>query len=399
MPDDHPDRELETLFQQILRWPTFRRAPSRTDLFKYLWRHRDEKSYGENIWEEALGNGPKSYDADHMQNVCERCQDLADALRDYFAGKTSGLVIELPEGGPKSGYQLQWRKLDDPRSLTRAFWQAHLASPPGHRAPLKASVPDVSIVYTEPLFYQDWPRSHVFRYYDCNAEHSDQALADLKARHEDAYKDTLHVAYPYVSWGDVEARDLIARWFAAYTFIKVEPFITRRPMDESRLWDTSLILFGDARNNRFIADVLRHYPDLPIRLEPGGRVTVDNPADSEMHHFARFQPLTTDSSCTLRYSRQEEIALAILTRVPNPHAPYLPVTILNADFSRALAQMARVLTDEHRMQNARQLIKFKIPLPGAFQVLCAVPIPSIETAYRPVSLHFLTARTYSAQTV
>jgi hypothetical protein len=156
--------------------------------------------------------------------------------------------------------------------------------------------------------------------------------------------------------------------------------------------------------SRFIADVLRHYPDLPIRLEQGGRIRVENHSDRqlherELHRFARYNPLCTDSACTLEYSPDNGIALAILTRVPNPHAPGVPVTILNADFGRAVEQMARVLTEEDRIRKARELIKFEIPLPDAFQVLCAVPIRSMETEYRPVSLQLITARPYSARGV
>jgi hypothetical protein len=404
LPQGDVERELQALVQDILKWPAFRRAPGRADLFKYLWEHHHEKSYGQEIWETALGNGPKSYDGDHVQNVCERCQDQADGLRDYFARKTSGWVIQLPPGGPKSGYQLQCDKVNDPQSATRAFWQPHLNSPD-----------DIPIVYIEQLFYQDWPNRFVFRYYNCNAEHPKEALEQLQERHKEtyaAYKDRLNVAYPYVAWGEVEARDSITGWFARHALRKVQPFITRHSFDESHIWQSSPILFGDASGNRFIAEALRHYPKLQIRLEEdasaNGRhraqVILKNSSDDEMRGFAHCNPVRTDSGWTLNFSPEEGTALAILTRVPNPYAADASITIFNANFSRAVHYMAHVLTHEDELRAAMRLFKVRLPFPRFFQLLYEVrlrsgshPQEALATDYRPAMPRPLAWRAYSVR--
>ncbi len=413
---------LEALYQRILKSPGIRRAPLQEKLFKHLWLHRHQKTTGEDIWVKAWGNPADTYrpelkrkQVSHREaaipalkesrhanyenpadNVRYHCSVLAHSLRDYFGvmysqNTASGWVISLPEGGPKRGYQLQWRMVNDPQSVTRAFWQPHLDC--GR---------EISAVYIEQLFYQDWPRGFVFRYYDCNTEHTKDAIAELRQKHPDAYKEGLRVAYPFVAWGEVEARDLITRWFADHAFRKVQPVITRRLRDDEFIWNDSLILFGSAPGNRFVTDVLQHYPDLDMQLEHGvtsngehcGRVIVRNSTDDELLFVAPYNPVRTASGCTLDFNPDQGMVLAILTRVPNPHARDSAITILNTDFGRAVYYMASFLTDEERMTEATQTLNLPIPLPPYFQVLCAVPTRSFEAEHRPVPLDVLLWRPY-----
>ena len=165
------ESELQSFYEKIQHSPGMRGAPMREQLFKYLWRHRNEKTSGEDIWEKVW-----LYTHDYSEaTVRYHCSVLAHVLRDYcglvFSEETkslalrgiprSGWIVDLPEGGPQRGYQLQLRKVNDPSSLRRAFWSPHLESQR-----------EICIVYVEQLFFHKWHDRSVFRYYDCNTKRS-----------------------------------------------------------------------------------------------------------------------------------------------------------------------------------------------------------------------------------
>jgi len=396
------DHELDVLAARILKSPDFRCAPQRAALFKYLWNQRAERSKLVDIWEGALQPGSGSDDKDqpiedydYRDSVRQSCTDLRNALDRYFNSIAYGWKIKLPPANGH-GYQLDWKKVNDPQTAVRAFWRVHLDCPR-----------DVAVVYIEQLFFQCWPKRLTFRYYDCNEEHKKQALAELKERHLDAYEahknDGLNAAYPYVAWGEIEARDLITRWFADHAMVEVNPVIPRQLKDDAPIWAHSLILLGAAPGNRFIVEFLQRCPELAFSLEEGatvngrccGRVTVKNPTEDEMQRFARarYNPVRTDLGCTLDFSPDWGKVLAILTRVPNPDAD-TPVTILNADYGRAVEQMAALLTDEERMRTGKELPTSLLES-DSFQILFAVPIFDLTTENRRTKLELLAWRPHA----
>lgn len=394
------DDVLEAVAKKILALPNSRVAPQRTALFQYLWAHRGEYSKAIDIWEEALYELSRSkkkddpgYDVDDA--VRQQCSELRDFLLKHFDQVTQGWCVLLPEAIPSVGYQLQCIKLDDPESITLAFWKAHLTPPR-----------NVAVVYPEQLFYQDWPEHFTFRYFHLNAEHERQALDELKDQHPKMYKDSLIAAYPYVAAGDIAARDLIAQWFAEHALVKVEKAITRRMNDRS-IAESSLILFRSAASNRMIADILRssEAKHLAFRLQGVsvngrryGRVMVKQHKDEkiradELKRFAPYNPVRVGSDWQLDFSPEKGVELAILSRVRNPHAE-ATVTILNTDSGRAVEQIARLLTDEERMRAGVKDLKFPVPYPESFEILYAIPVGSITTDYRRAKLETLAWRTY-----
>lgn len=386
------DRELKALYDEIIDSPAFRLFPRRSALFSYLWKHRYEDSPPDKIWHEALEERATYVkDGPSASRVRDRCRDLRGALEDYSAEIRKGWRFYFPDAIRTVGYRLRWIKVNDPNSATSAFWRAHLDS-----------AADISIVYIEQLFYQDWWERLTFRYYDCNEEHSREALAELKHRHQEAYNDRIKAAYPFVAWGEVEARDLITRWFAEHAMLKVKPVVTRRIKDDSSIWQDSLILLGAGPGNHMISDLEKYYPDLPIRMpEVGlessprrcGRVTIQRPTRDEMRSFARFNPVRVQSGCTLDFHPDQGTLLAYLTRVPNPHTDN-HVTVIHADFGRAIEQIAALLTDEGRMRTGKELPP---DLPDSFQVLFSIPISDLTTDHRHVRLELLTWRPYPAK--
>jgi hypothetical protein len=401
--------ELQSLAKKLLK--SFRGAPLRESLFRYLWEHHHKRVKGIDIWVNAwrhphdtylgLQSGkdgktkskPKAGSSQssenspvvasdsryirHLrphQNVAQQCSALGKVLKDYFVETRSGWVIEMLTGGPARGYQLQPRKVNDLESLTWLFWKSHLDSPR-----------DISVVYIEQLFYLDAAEGLVFRYYDCNAEHSDLALAELKVRHEKSHKNGLLALHPYVARGEVEARDSLIRWFAEAAVREVRPVVTRTQPQEDPTWQNSLILFGSSPANRFITQVLQRYPDLPIQVHPGGQVTVqdvkqEGSKQAERTYLEHMRPRlyyqlrTKDDGFTLDFDTGKGVVPAVLTRVPNPCAPDAPVTIIGSDAGRAIEQKVQALLDEQLLQKGMDFFGLKPPFPTSFQCLCAVSI-------------------------
>lgn len=159
-------------------------------------------------------------------------------------------------------------------------------------------------------------------------------------------------------------------------------------------------MLGTAPGNSMIADVLRENPNLPIRMEEGayvqgkayGRVTLKDPTSHELELLGDFRPVCTDSVCTLDFSPAQGFVLVILTRIPNPFAD-TTVTILNADFGRAVEQLALLLTDEERLRAGKELPRKPSKY---FQALLSVPIHSLTSQHRRVKLKLLAYRPYMA---
>ena len=373
--------EIKPLFEDVVRSIYLRRSLSLNALFKYLWAKRNQPSQSIDIWEEVLHDFSRSEGRDrpkdqydYQSSVRERCLELRKALQDYNANSGQEWRVTLPNAIPRRGYQLQIKKTDDSLSPTLSFWQTHV----------KANR-DVCVVYIEQLFYQSWRNRSTFRYYDCNEEHPELALAELKKKHPEAYTDELNAAYPFVACGEIAARDGIADWFAEHSMVKVKGAVSRR-CNEKDIWNDSLILLG--AGNRIITVVLEPCPHLDIWLKkswenidgrPSGVVVVKNTSEDELRRFARFNPVRTASECALHFSPEQGTVLAIVTRVPNPYANSA-VTIINTDFGRAVEQVAQLLTDEERM-GSKEWPKLGPSMPDSFQVLYAIPIRSLSADY------------------
>jgi hypothetical protein len=417
------EEELEALYQKVVKskahFPTS--AASRADLFTYLWRYRGRKSYGPELWVKALRHTDIPYeDGGHLaaeraeaerakkpankklsdanvrsvsegrvkdyssppDNIRERCKAVSDALDNYFEGKKTGWIIELPEGGPSKGYQLECKYRDDPKAITRAFWHPHL----------EIGQP-VSILYAEQLFFLDADKGSLFRYYDCNAEHGPEALRELNrlhgATHPEIFNANLTPIYPYVAWGEAHASDLIVKWFRDNAFEKVDSLITRRLryIYDRQVKQNSLILFGTISGNRFVNDILGSYTDLPMWLESRSSASIRcSLTMAELRWLEEHQQpglyrlLTRDDAMTLEFDQPQKIAPVLVTRVSNPHAqsPRVPVTIFDTEFGSHVRTLARILTDEERLRDSLTRLDVTMPLPSSFQVLCAASVGSDE---------------------
>jgi hypothetical protein len=380
--------EIQVQYKKVLKSPSFRSAPMRAKLFTYLFENRNRDIDGKTIWTELLEEKKIDYPAGSPR-VRERCLDLREALRDYFAHATEGWVFALPPASPE-GYRLQCIRCDDPDSAVRSFWKAHL----GDR--------DVAIVYVEQLFYQDWSKYFTFRYYDLNAEQPTQALADLKELYPEWCQDGRHIgaAYPYIACGEIAARDVISDWFLSKVMIQVQNAVTRR-MDDAQVLGKSLILLGPAVRNRITGDVLRSREAgrLDICLQENhhiredgsrcGRLIVKNVTDQEKKRLSRYKPEDHASDYVIDFSPDRGHDLVIVTRVHHGDAP---VTIIDSDFGRSIEQVARYLCDEQRMMTL--LKEAWAHVPETFQILLAVHIDSLSMDHRPAKVVPLVWRSF-----
>ena len=375
--------DLAEVYEDLLGFPRVKKSPSLTGLLKYLWERKDKYSLTFNIWDECLHEHSSSANKDlprdqydYERSVRERCMRLRDALEEYNAQSKHLWSLHLPDAIPSQGYQLSVISRRPDKGETFVFWGDHLS---GER--------DVTVVYSEHLFFQSWNDRYSIAFYDCNEEHPTLALEQLKRLHPDAYSADLNVAFPFVSAGEIEARDLVVDWFARNAMVKVKSAVTRRRNDKE-LWNDSLICFGCSSGHRVIAEVLESNPNLDISLtepwvvldgKPSGQVVVKNPSEEEISRFAPFNPIVKEAECRLHFSPERGSVLVIVTRVPNPHSQSM-VTIINTDFGRAIDQVVALLTDEIRMRG-KEWPKIGREESKPFQLLYALNVKSLAVDY------------------
>jgi len=377
---------LEMAVKTVLSLPDFRVAPQRAALLTFLWNHRDEAMTAEDIWDDALhalkkGDEKDDPEYDYKEAVRQSCCDLRDQLRKHFAQAKYGWCIALPDAVRHKGYQLRCITLGDPKTTTREFWDAHLST--SH---------EISLVYPQELFYQDWPRRFTFRYAYLNTTHDKTALDQLKVTHSDLHNEHVNAVHPFVAAGHIGARDLVAQWFSENALAKVRSAVAGR-MDDKSLTESSLILFGSAATNEVIADVLgdRTARHLIFSLQSDGmnadgtpfsRIRIKGDLDpEELERIEPFHPVREGSGYYIDNAPEEGTELAILTRLRSPFSE-TAITIFNCMTGSGVEQIARLFTDEERMQRGVKAYDWPLPMPQSFEILYAIPIGSITREHR-----------------
>ena len=176
----------------------------------------------------------------------------------------------------------------------------------------------------------------------------------MKNRHRNEFRrhPKLVPTYPYVAYGEAEAKNAIIHWFERHALAKIGDVRTRDLHYDGERWKHSLILFGAAFGNRFIARVLDSYADLPIQLSERAQVTIKDPGPDDRGIFDGLPDVVTPTyahgTCRLDFRSDKGYVPIILTRVANPEvqAGNAPVTIFNSHFGAAVSQMAYNLTDK-----------------------------------------------------
>jgi len=386
--------EIEGLYRRIRNGKHFEKSPQRRDIFDYLWKNRDQPSKLLDIWEGAIEpSGSSAPEPPPGWELTTRVavHDLRYVLIDLFVGVREGPKILL-DPAKKGLYQLSIRTEKHDDDATWAFWRPHIKSKHG-----------VAIVYVEQQFYTDWSKNLVFRYYDCNEDN--RSLQVLKRRHLDIYKaheNQLIPSFPYVSGAEIKARDRIGRWFVNHASIEAQNVIPRHHTHDAALFESSLILLGSGESNEHIKTALAASPKLPMKMELGaqeghewfGRVVFTDPTKEEKTRLQNIPNLDFSFSETLgivEFAPKNGMVLVLLTRIPSQKNG-TTTTILNAEFGRAIEQLAILLTDEARMESGKEL---PTGLPEYFQALFAVPVDQLTPTNQVIHLERLVFRAYS----
>jgi hypothetical protein len=392
------DREWPALVKEILRTAEFHRAPLRAELLRYLFANI-HKSHG--ISRKTLAAEVFKSARYDEGAVGERCLDLRNALREYAesgAGQVQTWRCELPPAVPSEGYRLRFVNRVAAPGATGSFWQAHL-SPPR----------DVLIIYNEPLFYRDEEENTVIRYLDINHDQTqtdrELALNELKAKRPNAHKKKLHPSYLYLLSGEVAARDCIEHWFDAVAGVRAEGRIGRR-VTSPEIGRSSPVLLGNLRTNSFMRNILEsascEHLDYRLDQEGFGTVTIRNPGEQERKVLPKQdgdRGRTAGQGSSLLLTGAPEAnrdVFGVVTRIPNPYDNEGAVTIISSDHTRAVEQIAHMLTDEHRLSVAIAQAGWaadELP-PACFQCLFAVRLGPVnmDTEAKPAVL--LSTRSY-----
>jgi hypothetical protein len=386
------NREWTELITDISTSPAFRRAPLRTELLKYFFRqiHKpggvSRKTLALEVFESAR------YDEGA---VGERCLDLRTALKQY-AESRQGVVqkwrCELPPASPSEGYKLRFINQASASGATGAFWQAHLS-------PAR----DVLVVYNEPLFYRHKQTRTITRHIDINNDHThtdtDAVLTELQSKRPEFYRDETHPSFLYLLSGEIAARDYIQEWFAANAGVKALGRIGRRTTSRE-IAESSPVLLGNLRTNTFMRTLLEspHCENLAYALHPSqlGTIMIRNPTPDELTRTGNHKDrMIEDGVLFLNTDWQaNQDVFGVVTRLPNPYQGEGAITMVTSDYSRAVEEIAHVLTDEQRFAPMAAQLGWSSVLPACFQCLFEVRLGpvNIDTEARPAKL--VVARSY-----
>ncbi len=386
------DLEWSALVKEILHTPEFRRAPLRCELLRYLFAHVHK----------LQGVSRKTLAADVFKSVRydegavgERCMDLRNALKSYAEsgpGQVQTWRCELPAAVPAEGYRLRFVNQVAAPGVTGAFWQAHLS-------PAR----NVLVIYNEPLFYRDEAEQAVTRYLDINHDQPqtdrELALNLLRTKRPAAYKQNLHPSYLYLLSGEVAACQAIEAWFETVAGTRAQGRIGRR-LTPPEIAQSSPVLLGNLRTNSFMRSILEsaYCKHLDYRLDPDvfGKILIRNATGDEGELFARQR----DHGSSVRKIRGNGLSLqsaseanqdvyGIVTRIPNPYDNEGAVTIICSDHTRAVEQIAYLLTSEQRLSNANLSSDWPAErMPACFQSLFAVRLGPVnmDTEAKPAVL-------------
>jgi hypothetical protein len=142
--------------------------------------------------------------------------------------------------------------------------------------------------------------------------------------------------------------------------------------------------------------------DYRLDHEGFGTVTIRNPGEQERKALPKQdgdRGRTAGEGSTLLLTGAPEAnrdVFGVVTRIPNPYDNEGAVTIISSDHTRAVEQIAHMLTDEHRLSVAIAQAGWpadELP-PACFQCLFAVRLGpvNLDTEAKPAVL--LSTRSY-----
>lgn len=308
---------------------------------------------------------------------------LRDSLTDHFDagdGRSEQWKCILPIALPGQGSWLTFIDQDNLPGRTGMFWQAHMSL---------VVVKNIQIVTNEVLSYRDNQTNATIRFFNFNPSINDNAAA-LHALHSSldpkAYKHMfspefierpdLRASFLYTPAGEVEARYVIATWFANSAGFQTTRSVSSSPLNLQR---TSPILLGSMRTNQHIKDFLGTALGQKVRYRLAdttyGTVEIHKPRKTEVALVKPFKPIVASSLLLLK-SNPLDTAFVIVTRFPSEDG-HGCTTIIESDYTRAIQSVAETLTEEELLKARMAVLRWK-SIPSIFQILCSVKLSSLD---------------------
>lgn len=374
MAGENEKEEKERVLNLVLNSEACSSRPEHRAILRYLWENSARPVSRAEIQNEIKHVKKKTRVSDGA--VRTAISELRNAVKNYFKDHYPPWSFKIPDAPGSGGYVIDWKnKLAYEASVARAFWHPHFAKKPN-----KQESRDINIVYNEYLFMHYWPELLVFRFYDVNAQ-APYELDELEKKRKIAFdhyakkKDGIKNLRPttaYLTSGEVEARDAIVKWFSDNEATEVQPVIPSHASDKGldSYWHNSLILLGSAAGNPLIEEVMKRQPELPIEavmpsmeidhrrhaVRIKGKLTQREEnrlmdIDKDKNRYP-IDLVKNGDDYELRFIPEKDWALVVVSRVPNHKTndtALNPITILQCDYTRALWQVASVLTKDSEL--------------------------------------------------
>ena len=215
------------------------------------------------------------------------------------------------------------------------------------------------------------------------------ALAELKLKHEDFFKDTLTPGHLYLDIGSFYASERLRAWFSLNSD-KYLPVRISYETSSKDIFNASPIFLGSIRTNAFLRNFYASPAarKLAYRLHPEkySFVTVTKPKERDIRVLSQLGMEVSDDVGVLTTPRRE-LTLGHVTRIPNPGGAG-HMTIITSDATYAVDKMAEtVCSDEHLAEIMRQTgWADDEPLPDTFEWLFLVrlwPAGNADEAKKP----------------
>lgn len=368
-------REQAALIEEIVRspWFTGTGARFRIKLLRYLFAQQSGVSTKELLEKVFPHLNPTAATIDErmLGDVRQHCRELRTALINFnlsTVGQRQSWRCELPEAIPSQGYKLEFVNQSTSRRPTLGFWYAHIN-------PER----EIKIVCNEPLVYRNPTSNLIFRFADMTDDDvpPERAVELLKRDHADLYSEGVYSTRTYMLSGEIEARDYIDDWFGSSANRKTTSGVSRS-MNQAEIDESSPILLGNTRTNKFIRNLLRdEAPNLDFRATPEqfGIVELRHATPSEFARLRSEYPdnIQSDEGTVVLKDHPQRDVFAIMTRIPNPSGEGA-VTMIYSDYTQCLGQVARTLTDDARLSTSLEELQWPLDklAPAAFQGLFAV---------------------------
>jgi hypothetical protein len=239
----------------------------------------------------------------------------------------------------------------------------------------------------------------VFRFVDININEvdPDRALETMKRDHPNFCSEGVYATHLYLLTGEIEARDYIDDWFLDVASVKISKGVSRSIVSSqhSDIDESSPILLGNTRTNHLMKEMLRNESErLQFRVDPDrfGLVEVHNAKTHEAQRLRLRYPgnILREGEPLVLCDQPLGVVFAIVTRLPHPSGEGA-VTLICSDYTRALGQVARMLTKDEWLSEALKQIDWPLDqsAPPFFEGLLAVHLARGETAKKP---HLLAIR-------